>query len=580
MEIVYSIFTLKDTCILDVINIFEIQLKSISESDAKSKVKDIILTLIKRENINYISCIEIINILPSQVNEHFSEVLVSKITKDTKQLKRLLYSEEGDSVIINPKDLSTLLQSINNHLLPFVILDIAIRPKHINLVKFNLNYYISFLNDYCENLETLKLNRLSLLNAFLTIVYSIILDNSFTLQERNNILTLAMINYSTKTAIQKYSSIVLLNKINKHNGDIQSFISNNFDFIMNSTLKKILYFKLSCEGKSTAGLSNYKLDVLNFFNSLILFLQELNDDCVYFYTGEFVKFLKRLFVFLDLYIKDKNFLVLDCLLEIMIKITKLVSDVITKLNISFKSCEEDIEDNRYIEYLKQHVNLSDSNIFRNLILRTAPLLLCNKIPIVLKTINIISNLICPLYYLPMKREENTNFSAEDKANVIIKSSLGSVFHEIWGYLLYLLKNAENVNLFKQIINLFIEVTRYYPRFFNESRLINDLIPNIEDGVFKLSKTYSKEQVNLVNKVNLELINLIVIKNVIERRVLLSVRGLIKLLLYYDGVDNSVGLRIENVLTGLKDLLIQSSNQEIVKTLKAENETLVKKYFEL
>jgi hypothetical protein len=588
IQVIFDTLTIKENFFLDVVNIYEVQIKSINEIEAKNKISNIILKLFNRDNINYSDFIKFLSIIPSKISQHFPEFVLSKLMKSTKSLKNLFIDfqnedeEENATVYVKTKEINKSIFMIINDLLVLYVLNnsLKLNQKQANLFKNNLNFLVSFLSDYRENLEALGMNKLSLLNSFILTAFALIYDDSYSIQERNSILTLAMINYSNKTAIQKYSSILVLNKLssfkNSHNNsenDVKSFLTKNFDFIISSMLKKILYFKITNEGRNTIAISNFKLDILNFFNSLILFLEEINDkELLYHYTGEFLKFLKKLFSFIELYIKEKNYLTLDCLLEIILKITNLISKVIEEIHSTYKPNEskEYSEENEFAEYLKTKINISDSNILRNLLLRINPLILCNKAPIAMKVIRVFNSLLGPLYYLPITREENVNFSAEDRANVIIKSSLGSVLHESWGYMLYILTN---VNLFKQVISLFAEVTKYYPRFFNESRLSQDLLPNMIKGLHELQKSYSRNQLIPFYAVSSSLINAIVSKNFVEDKKPMSSQLVIKLLSFYDEIEVSIeDVGLKPILNYLKEIFAKSEYIEM-----QNNEKIINKY---
>lgn len=207
--------------------------------------------------------------------------------------------------------------------------------------------------------------------------------------------------------------------------------------------------------------------------------------------------------------KIKAFTVIEIILEVVLKITSYQNTIILQI---YKEFEVELPDdsakmaleNNNTEYfglfLKGKFDYElNSNIFRQCILRIAPLLLSGQIKLVSKSIGIISNLIPLLHLLPMKREENENFSPEDPNNVIIKSSLGPVMHEIWREIIYSLecqgkrKDATTISDFKLFYSLFVKIMAYHPRFYSYERMHVNLIPAVTKVFDNFEKIYTINQ---------------------------------------------------------------------------------------
>jgi hypothetical protein len=79
----------------------------------------------------------------------------------------------------------------------------------------------------------------------------------------------------------------------------------------------------------------------------------------------------------------------------------------------------------------------------------------------------------------MEREENENFSTEDPNNVLIPSSLGPIIFEIWKYIIYALNNDNiTIVLYKNFFDIFLEIIKFRPQFFDSERVFSDLLPCI------------------------------------------------------------------------------------------------------
>ena len=127
-----------------------------------------------------------------------------------------------------------------------------------------------------------------------------------------------------------------------------------------------------------------------------------------------------------------------------------------------------------MKILKEKTSIEEANVFRKLILRISPLILSKNIIFIGKTLSIISEYIPTLNILPMRREEDENFSTEDPNNVSIPSSLGPIMHEIWSYLIFASKNEGNkdrntiVN-FKSFYDIFKKILFRYKRLLQTDR---------------------------------------------------------------------------------------------------------------
>lgn len=600
-----KIINIKENLIFELVNNYEIQINKISKSKALETIKKLVLqTLANEKEINFNKIFKFLHIISLNfpcLHLYFLNKHLNKLNKSTRFFRKVFSTEENheETQIILPinevkSTYDDLLKIFSGIIIYFytsinytsnttteeivskktksevnfrdICNKLFLSLKHLSL------YYSSFLSDHQDQLDFVKQNEILLLNSLLIQINCYLLEknkNIFNKNEKNNILMLALSFYSNKMYLLKYSSLLFLinytttnnnpNPNESDNLDLKEFVKNNFDFIINTTINKIIYFdKKDFENKSSApnyknniskSISNYKLDILNFFNSLILFLKDLNDDdLANHYCGELNNFIKKLFIYLDMFFKDKNFFNLECLLEIIEKITDFQNYIIEKNWGLFKlekddcnyknhkrisqSFENDEEYNKISDFFKENLKIKDCNLFRNLILRINPLLLCNKLIIISKCVKIFENLIHVFFILPMKREENKNFSTEDGANVLVKSSLGPIMHESWPYFIYILKNNKqglatknilnksssleykynknndkhkllidsstisnltNQNL-KMILELFIKVADHYPNFFNESRLFLELLPIMHENFHMLFHEYSFIQI--------------------------------------------------------------------------------------
>jgi hypothetical protein len=579
LESIYDILfnkmiKIKEILIFELVNNYEIQINSISKSQALEMSKKLILeTLTNEKEIEYNKIFKFLNVISRKypyLNVYFLNKHSIKINKSTKTFRKIFSTEntenEEEEIRITINEIKSTFDDVLKILISLILglftsinFDENVSKTKANFTKLLISlkqyslYYSSFLSDYQDQFDFIKPNKILLLNSLLIQINSFLLDYNkkiFNKNEKNNILMLALSNYSNKMQLLKYSSLLfLINYTTTSSSDkleLKEFVKNNFDFIINTTVNKIIYFdKKDLDKKNSSiskSISNYKLDILNFFNSLILFLKDLEDEnLTNHYCGEMNNFVRKLFIYLDMFFKEKNFFNLECLLEIIEKITNFQNYIIEKnwglfkveknnINEENSQSQQDQEYNKISDFFKENMRIKDSNLFRNLILRIDPLLLCNKLIIVSKCIKIFENLIHVLYILPMNREEKTNFSTEDGANVIVKSSLGPIMHESWPYFIYILKNKNqqvksknntkslsgnnlgssttnnltNQN-FKMILELFIKVTDHYPKFFNESRLFIELLPIVQGSFNTLILEYSFSQIIPLFSVFLELL---------------------------------------------------------------------------
>ena len=209
-----------------------------------------------------------------------------------------------------------------------------------------------------------------------------------------------------------------------------------------------------------------------------------------FYCGEFTKYIRRLFPYIDINIKEKNFITIEIILEILYKISCFQNNII--FNVLYEQIYKkenqkkimeglDLNNNeKFVQFLKEKINLEKSNIFRQLILRICPIILSKKVTLISKFLSILKEYIPILYLLPMEREENENFSTEDPNNVSIPSSLGPVMFEIWKYLIFAMNNSNvTIVIFKNYLEIFEKIIKYRPQFFDSERIFIDLLPTVD-----------------------------------------------------------------------------------------------------
>ena len=308
-----------------------------------------------------------------------------------------------------------------------------------------------------------------------------------------------MVNYSNKISIVKYASMLLVLNLSKEN-DLKNFIVNNFNFIINAILNKVIYF--------STNFSMAKNIILNFFTSLLELINQVNNENMSnFYCGEFTKYIQKLFPYIDSNMKNKKYNIIEIILEILLKISHFQNDTIEKVHQQYrisnpqKSPLEELQNDNenFCKYLKDKISIEDANVFRQLILRIVPLVLSKNITLISKSLQILNEYIPSLVILPMKREEEENFSAEDPNNVMMPSSLGPIMHEIWQYLIFALKNESNSSIvtFKIFYEIFKKVLTYHPKFFNYERMFDDLFPAVEIVFDRLKNQYKERQYNEV-----------------------------------------------------------------------------------
>ena len=112
--------------------------------------------------------------------------------------------------------------------------------------------------------------------------------------------------------------------ISKDN-NIQNFLVHNFNFIINTILNKVIYFNSNPKDN----ISNMKIQIFNFFTSLLDLINQINnEEMSNFYCGEFTKYIRRLFPYIDINIKEKNFITIEIILEILYKISCFQNNII------------------------------------------------------------------------------------------------------------------------------------------------------------------------------------------------------------------------------------------------------------
>jgi hypothetical protein len=72
-----------------------------------------------------------------------------------------------------------------------------------------------------------------------------------------------------------------------------------------------------------------KIQIFNFFTSLLDLINQINnEEMSNFYCGEFTKYIRRLFPYIDINIKEKNFITIEIILEILYKISCFQNNII------------------------------------------------------------------------------------------------------------------------------------------------------------------------------------------------------------------------------------------------------------
>ena len=120
--------------------------------------------------------------------------------------------------------------------------------KIISLINFFYDLFIDTDNEEHFNKAKISEIKLSLINIFLMnlSVFIIEINNDYLIEQKNRLILLAMFNYSNNAKIIKYSASLLILNINQDK-DLKRFIKNNYTFLINSILNKIIYFNISSE---------------------------------------------------------------------------------------------------------------------------------------------------------------------------------------------------------------------------------------------------------------------------------------------------------------------------------------------
>ena len=363
-------------------------------------------------------------------------------------------------------------------------------------------------------------------------IFIIEINNEYMIDQKNRLILLSMFNYSNNAKIIKYSSSLLILNINKDK-DLKNFIKNNYTFLINSILNKIIYFNIdnNFSEKKISIISQQKKNnnyfhlrniILNVFSSLIELINNFyfDEEINKIFVLEFYNYIQKLFPYFDNNIKDKNANVIDIMLEIFIKISFFQKNVLynecKKNNIDIKKLNIDIIrmtseeffdekiDKEYnikneliikIKKLKENLKLQKCNICRKLILRFLPLILSKNIIFISKSFQILKNYILMLFLLPMEKEEEENFSEEDPSNVIISSSLGPIMYELWLPIIYSFqRNLINLSLFNNFFDIFEEIANFYPEFFDGEKVFKYLLPCLKEKIEFFLKEYKEGQI--------------------------------------------------------------------------------------
>ena len=406
--------------------------------------------------------------------------------------------------------------------------------KIISLINFFYDLFIDTDNEEHFNRAKISEIKLSLINIFLMnlSVFIIKINNDYLIEQKNRLILLSMFNYSNNAKIIKYSASLLILYINQDK-DLKNFIKNNYTFLINSILNKIIYFNINNADQNKKILLSQQIKIknnnyhhlrniiLNVFSSLIELINNfyLDDDINKIFVLEFYNYTQKLFPYFDDNIKEKNANVIDIMLEIFIKISIFQKNVflneckkmnldINLLNIDIirATSEEFFDEKQFgkesalilkVKELKEKLKLQKCNICRKLILRFLPLILSKNIIFISKSFQIIKNYILMLFLLPMEKEEEENFSEEDPSNVIISSSLGPIMYELWKPIIFSFhRNLINLSLFNTFFDIFEEIAKFYPDFFDGEKVFKDLLPCLKEKIDFFLKEYKEGQ--LVN----------------------------------------------------------------------------------
>lgn len=450
--------------------------------------------------------------LYSKIETKITNILLSKI--------KYFNSKAHKNKLTSKQILNNEIKIIINILCVYTFILIFPKPQiHSTPTNTVLRSIIQFLiSFFCDNqmhfeLHKIPQTQLTLINFYtmLLCIHSYAINISFPKQDINSHIILSMINYSSNISILKHTSMIIVLKVSKDN-NIRSFIISNFNFIINTILNKIIYFNKDINHNKHSSSSNKlisysKIIVLNFFTSLLDLINKVNDDTMRnYYCGEFTKYITLLFPYIDTNIKEKNFDILELLIELIYKISLYQHTVICTIYDNYKhshpekAAQHDLENsNGYIEEIfQQTIHITTANIFRKIILRICSIILSKRITLVNKVLLIIIQYIPILHIFPMEREEEENFSPEDPSNVIIKQSLGPVMHEIWKYLLYALSNGnKTIVQMRNYMELFKEIAHYYPRFYSYERTFIDLFPICIDVFNNIKLNYNNNQFSVL-----------------------------------------------------------------------------------
>ena len=495
-----EIIKLNKKFIFEMINTYELSIKDISIDLCKNKIlSNLLSSIINSYNLEInIPLLYIILCFLYEKNNSIYQIFYQKSLEILMQKTKKFNSNLTKKKLKSKSELNNSIIDLSHsfNLMSFLIIQpykIQYQLKlDIKKIQTLINFYYSI---FCDNInsEQLEINKVSNSNISLVNFYCLNLcifcyNNNIIFQktEINTHIILSMINYSNKISLLKFSSILLVMLISKDN-NIQNFLVHNFNFIINTILNKVIYFNSNPKDN----ISNMKIQIFNFFTSLLDLINQINnEEMSNFYCGEFTKYIRRLFPYIDINIKEKNFITIEIILEILYKISCFQNNII--FNVLYEQIYKkenqkkimeglDLNNNeKFVQFLKEKINLEKSNIFRQLILRICPIILSKKVTLISKFLSILKEYIPILYLLPMEREENENFSTEDPNNVSIPSSLGPVMFEIWKYLIFAMNNSNvTIVIFKNYLEIFEKIIKYRPQFFDSERIFIDLLPTVD-----------------------------------------------------------------------------------------------------
>lgn len=514
IDAIQKIITHNKKIIFEVTNAYELSVKDITKENCYEKIKELFFSNLIFSYDLEIKLNLLFNVLKflGEKSEDIYNYIYDKVTGILIQKTKKYYSILQKNKKISKNKFNQEIEEILNSLALFTFLiflpssnnpKIPKNQKNIKKINSLTQFYFSV---FCENIEQYEINKIPLSKLNLINFYTIILClHSMDIQSKisklsqNSFIILAMVNYSNKISLLKYSSMLLVLYLSK-DCNLKNFIVNNFNFIINTILNKVIYY--------SSTISTTKNMIINFFTSIIELINQVNNENMSnFYCGEFLKYIEKLFPYLDKNITNKkNGLIIELLLEMLIKISHFQNIVIENIYKEYKTNEpekaafEELENNKtnFLKILKEKTSIEEANVFRKLILRISPLILSKNIIFIGKTLSIISEYIPTLNILPMRREEDENFSTEDPNNVSIPSSLGPIMHEIWSYLIFASKNEGNkdrntiVN-FKSFYDIFKKILFYHPKFFNSERFFDNLLPTADFVFTSLKDNYLEMQ---------------------------------------------------------------------------------------